>query len=1005
MNNFLPILIPNTVHPLSLSRAISKKQNKKSNFSIGYNRRTTMIFKKTLTVLLILIACFANEIFAGDTGKLAGKVTDKKTGEPLIGANILILSKWVEGKEVKLDYSMGAATDYVGDFYLLNIQPGLYSVKASYVGYLSEIQTQVEIYVDKTTTINFQLTPQVVTSEEVLVVGYQKGNVESDLTATKNIYDVGKIESLPGVNDIGDIVALQADVSDGHFRGGRSGESLYLIGGSSIVNPLTNSTSFEPMTLAFQQVEVYTSGFSAEYGNVQSGVINMVAKEGTNQWQTRADISSTNAYYKTWGGSVYNARNNYFFALMNNPEEWIDGVDPASGKILWTHFGINFPENYLPPVPITFPPTKLSREDSLRTAELVRALWLQSVKDIGLEYDKPDYKADLSISGPLAQNASVFMGARLRSVNPILPSTEPDMQKQVISQIIYRKSNSNKFKFNFNFNNQTTNEFDDNFFRYFEKVFNVVINTNDVYQYGLAWNHIFDQSTFLDFDLGLLTTFDEDQVNLLGPDELSTDYNDNSNWRFYTDPSGHTVGSLSTSNGTSKTNTYSLKTSVTSQIDKNNLIKSGLQLSYYDIDVDRRSGASNLSSLRLEQYHVYPFEGAFYVQDKMEFQGMIANLGLRWDFYDFNTSYYSDKFSPYRNPEFDPLDPASVQYSSELAAKADTKLTSVLQPRIGISFPVDEKTVLHLNYGVFTQRPAFQYIYVDRFKIAPEPNFVRLGNPELKPERTISYDVGIVRSLPLGFYLDLSAYLKDVSNLLQYAIYVDNSGNQYETFINKEYADVKGFHINLEKNDGLIRGFVRYNWQSATGKSAAVLGSTARTVLYESEPSSDILPAPEDIYLDFDRTHKVLVNMSLQTGSNNDFSLFGSDILDNIILSATFRFQTGRPFTYDVSGQGLRFNLRTPDERDLKIRFSKKISVGSTDLNFYVEGYNVLNQKTYNYDRTFSEDPNNPYRTIYVEDNADLMTERQFDPYTTNIESYLIGNTPRYFRFGVDLRF
>jgi outer membrane receptor protein involved in Fe transport len=964
-----------------------------------------MIFKKNITLILIVILCCTKSIYPGDTGKLAGKITDKATSEPLVGANILIISRWVEGKEVKLDFTMGAATDLDGDFYILNIQPGLYSVKASYVGYLSEIQTKVEIYVDKTTNINFQLASQVVTSDEVLVVGYQKGNVESDLTATKNTYDVGKIESLPGVNDIGDIVGLQADVSDGHFRGGRTGESLYLIGGSSIVNPLNNSTSFDPMTLAFQQVEVYTSGFSAEYGNVQSGVINMVTKEGTNQWETRADISSTNAYYKTWGGSVYNARNNYFFTLMNNPEQWIDGVDPASGKILWTHFGINYPENYLPPVPLTFPPTKLTREDSLRTAELVRTLWLQSVKDIGLEYDKPDYRVDLSLSGPLAQNATIFMAARLSSVNPILPSSEPDIQRQVISQIVYRQSNSNKFKLIFNYNDQTTNEFDDNFFRYFEKVFNVVINTNEAYQYGLEWNHIFDQSTFLDVKLGLLSTFDEDQVNLLGPDELSTSYNDNSNWRFYTDPSGHTVGSLSTSNGTSKTNSYSFNTSITSQINKNNLVKSGLQLSYYDMDIDRRSGASNLSSLRLEKYHVYPFEGAFYAQDKMEFQGMIANIGLRWDFYDFNTSYYLDKFSPYRNPEFNPLDATSKQYSGELAAKADTKLTSVLQPRIGISFPVDEKTVLHLNYGVFTQRPAFQYIYVDRYKLAPEPNCVRLGNPELKPERTISYDVGIVRSLPLGFYLDLSAYLKDVSNLLQYAIYVDNAGNQYETFINKEYANIKGFHINLEKNDGLIRGFVRYNWQSATGKSAAVLGSTARTVLYESDPASDILPAPEDIYLDYDRTHKVLVNLTLQTGDGTDFSLFGTDILKDFSLSATFRFQTGRPFTYDASGQGLRFNLRTPDERDLKIRISKKISVGNTDLNFYVEGYNVLNQKSFNYDRTFSEDPTNPYRAIFVEDIANLMTERQFAPYTTNIESYLIGNTPRYFRFGVDLRF
>ena len=155
-----------------------------------------MYFDKFRVFFLILALCFSFELYAGDTGKLAGRITDKNSSEPLVGANIVILSRWVDDKEIKLDYTLGAATDFEGEFYILNIQPGLYSVKASYVGYLPEIQTRVEIYVDKTTRIDFKLESQVVTSEEVLVVGYKKDEVESDLTATKNTYDVGKIESL-----------------------------------------------------------------------------------------------------------------------------------------------------------------------------------------------------------------------------------------------------------------------------------------------------------------------------------------------------------------------------------------------------------------------------------------------------------------------------------------------------------------------------------------------------------------------------------------------------------------------------------------------------------------------------------------------------------------------------------------------------------------------------------------------------------------------------------------
>lgn len=963
------------------------------------------LVKKTLLLFSFWTILTLN-LYAGETGKIAGRITDFETGEPLAFANLSIISKWIDGVENKFDKHIGAASDINGEYFLLNISPGEYNLKVSYIGYYDEIRTKVSINVDKTTRIDFSLKSKALNvTGDVVVTAFSADKAERDLTATKSSYDLSKIESLPGVNDIGDILSLQADVSDGHFRGGRSGESLYLIGGNSIVNPLNNSRAFNPMSIAFEQVEVYTSGFSAEYGNVQSGVINMITKEGnSSKWQTRIDVASTNEYYKTWGGSVYDKRNLIYFDLMNNPEEWVDGVDPASGKILWTHFGINFPENYLPVPPFTFPPTRLTREDSIRTASLVRSLWLQSARDVGLEYKKPDYRVDMALSGPLAENLALFVAGRYGAVNPILPSSEPDLEMQFLSSITYKPNQNDKFKLLLNYNEQTQNEFDSDFFRYFERTFNININTNHSTQIGLEWNHVYSQSTFMDVKLGLLTTNDRDRINLLNSNEYSNIYNDNSNWRFYTDPSGHSVGNLNTSIGENNTKSFSISGSITSQLDNYNLVKAGLQLFYYDIDVNRRLSASNESSLRLEKYHKFPIEGAIYIQDKMEFEGMVANIGLRYDFYDFNTEYYTDKYSPFRNPNFNPKDPESPYFSSSLAGKEKTKFNSVLQPRIGISFPVDDRTVLHLNYGVFTQRPAFQYIYVNRFKLSPEPNFVRLGNPQLEPEKTISYDIGIVRNLPFGFSIDLSAYLKDISNLVQFAIYIDESGNQYETFDNKEYADVKGFQVDLEKNEGFLRGFLKYSWQSSTGKSGSVFGVGARSVLLENDPVNNTLPEPEDVYLDYDRTHRVLANLTLKT-DDDGLGIGGFKPFSNMAISATYTYQSGRPFTYDASGQGLRFNLRTPNENDLKIRIEKTILFGLTSLNIYLEGFNLLNEQVFDYDRTFSENPNNRYRAAYVEDNENLFVEDQFAPYTTNIESYLLGNQPRHFRFGVSLKF
>jgi hypothetical protein len=946
-------------------------------------------------IIFFVLSCIA---YAGETGKLAGKITNNSTGETLIGANVFITGVWVDDKVEDFDQMMGAASDINGEYYILNIPPGTYNVKVSYVGYQEQIVTQIKITSDRTTRVDFSLSPETYETGEVLVTAYAPETVEKDLTATKQIYSLENMENLTGINDLGDILKLQADYSGGHFRGSRSGEAIYLVSGSSIVNPLTNSVSYEPISIGLQQVEVYTSGFSAEYGNVQSGVVNTVQKEGGRTWQTFGEINGTNSYYKTFGGSVYDVRNNLYYEMLKNPDEWLDGTDPKSGKILWTYFGINFPENYIVPVPITWPPSERTREDSLKSSELVRKMWLQSARDIGLEYDKPDYRVNFSVGGPLADNLTMFFATTQNVVNPFLPSVDPDVQRQIMSNLVFKPTPEHKFKAFFNYNHQDVNVFTSDFFRWYERQLDITYNTLESRQFGLEWNFFPSQSTFYEFKFAELYVRDQDRINLLQNDSYSTVFNDNSNWRFYTSPSGQTVGSMNTTAGNSQSYTYNFNANITSQLNTTNMIKGGLQLSYYDLLVENRLSATNSSSLRTESYNTFPYEGALYVQDKLEFEGLITNIGLRFDFYNFNTTYYTDKFSPYRNPDYDPTNPTSPYYDEDLAAKEETTLQTFLEPRIGISFPVSEQTVLHLNYGVYIQRPAFQYVYVNRFKLEGNPNYVRLGNPELEPERTIMYDIGIVRSIPGGFQVDLSAYLKDVSNLIQYAIYEDVGGNQYQTFDNREYADITGFSISLERYSGWLNGFIRYNWESATGKSAQVIGPVDRAVFYENDPGRTILPAAEDIPLDYDRTHKFVGNILLK--APDDYG-----VLSKSSFSVTYKFLSGRPFSWDATGQGLRFNQRTPNENDLQMRIDKGFSVGNVDFLIYLEGYNLLNEEVYDYENTFSEDPENPYRQRYVEDPENIFVETEYAPYVTSTEAYLIGNQPRHFRLGLTLKF
>lgn len=954
-------------------------------------------------IIFMFITCilFPTGLFAGITGKISGKVIDKNTEEPLLGVNIVI-----EGT------TMGAATNEDGEYFVINIPPGRYNVKALYIGYAIKSITDVLVNVDRTTRLDFELETTVLKGEEVIVSAYRPDVLEPDLTATRQTYDVGEIESLPGINDIEDIIYLQADVDGGHFRGGRSGEAIYLVAGAEITNPLTRARTFAPITIGLEQVEVYTSGFSAEYGNVQSGIINIVPKEGGRNWKTEFELSGTNPYYKNWGGSVYDPEVNEFYDTLLDPEEWLDGLDPVSGRQLIDFSAIDFEDTYVPQKKPGWPPQPPpTREDSLRTVSLTRIMWLQLVRQVGLDYASPDFSSEFSTGGPLSEKITLFLATRFNSIQPFIPTPFRDRNVQVMGNIVYRLNQNNKLTFIYNYNHEFENDIPSNFYRWFEPTLNVSKVTETIQQLGIRWNHVFSTSTFMDIKVTELSTLEKEGIEVVESDQYTQDYNEDSNWRFSKSPSGHNGGKFTTSKGDNKTKTLNFTGNITSQLKNRNLMKSGFQFNYYEMDVDHKMSTTNRISMRWDKYTVFPFEGALYFQDKMEYEGFIANVGLRYDFYNFNTEYYTNVFSPYRNPDFDPTNPETGEfYDAEHAAKEKTKFTSALQPRIGFSFPVSDKTVLHLNYGVFTQRPAFVYIFVSRLKLDANPDFERLGNAQLEYEKTIAYDMGVVRLLPFGFYLDLSAYYKNVSNQVQFAQYVDRDGFVYDSFDNREYADIKGFHISLEKKYGFIRGNIRYNWESATGQASSPLGAADQVAHYEGEAEKDHLRDPKDINLDFNRIHKLVVNLGLRTSSQAGFEIMNMRPLANLSLSSTYRFLSGRPFTWDVKGQGLRFNQRTPDEHHMTARLEKGFISGGTTITAYIEAYNVLKEKVWHYNRTFSEDPENIYRARYMQymeerDIDKVLKESDFAPYVTSLEPYLFDNSPGYFRFGVIFKF
>ena len=95
---------------------------------------------------VLAVLCVFSLAFAGQTGKISGRVTEAGTGNPLIGTNVI-----VDGT------SFGAATDENGEYFIINLPPGMYSVTFSMIGYAEYNATAVSVSMDVTTPLEASL--------------------------------------------------------------------------------------------------------------------------------------------------------------------------------------------------------------------------------------------------------------------------------------------------------------------------------------------------------------------------------------------------------------------------------------------------------------------------------------------------------------------------------------------------------------------------------------------------------------------------------------------------------------------------------------------------------------------------------------------------------------------------------------------------------------------------------------------------------------------------------
>ncbi|UCC43490.1 MAG: TonB-dependent receptor [Candidatus Zixiibacteriota bacterium] len=415
-------------------------------------------------------------------------------------------------------------------------------------------------------------------------------------------------------------------------------------------------------------------------------------------------------------------------------------------------------------------------------------------------------------------------------------------------------------------------------------------------------------------------------------EDANGDYNgtiheDNYGWDLdYTDP----YEALGFTSGDDFDPTYllrrteynSVSAGLVQQVNKANQVKIGVEARKYDIFKDFRQFYN--AKPYAETFACQPIYASAYLQDKIEYAYVIVNAGLRWSYRDSDMRYNR------------PVDPVTWEYT-------DSEPKSHLAPRLGVSFPVSENSVMHFNYGVYYQTPKFRYLYFN-----PQGDISSglplMGNPDLTPEQTTSYELGLDHLIDDDLRLDVTAYYKDIEQLVttrQMPV-----GTVMPTwFTNDDYGKVQGVDLSLEKlpGGGFFSGSISYTYMIATGN-----GSDPLEPYYAFNSDDSALPVTE-YPLDFDQRHTLTAALDWRLPESWEGNWMGMRIPGHWGLSLVGYFGSGLPYTKtDANGNrlGERNEGRLPSHFTVDMRFSKHFRIASGNvLTFFVEVDNLFNER------------------------------------------------------------
>ncbi|HLP15564.1 MAG TPA: TonB-dependent receptor [Bacteroidota bacterium] len=929
--------------------------------------------------LRLLLLVLVPGIMFAQSGKIRGSVVDGKTKDPIVGASVV-----VEGT------NMGATTDVNGNYLILNIQVGTYTIKASCIGYRARTVSNIRVNTDLTTEANVVLTSEDVQMQAVEIVA-SRPLVNKSATGAVRIINADAIEKMParGVNAA---ISLEPGVVEngGNFyiRGGRADETGFSLDGVAIKDVVNGGRSVSITAEALEQIQVLTGGYTAEFGGSSSGLVRSDLKSGSETWKLMV-LGETDNYtklgQKSLGGYSYGysdvtvtaggpvaVENLRVFGSAQITKQGDPGANAGNPSArVWDGYNYQNVRMFGTPTPV-HPEKNDAGVYPVDTLNLVGTPGntmggndLRSTFTGTISYALSSLQ--LKASGSYSKNTGQFSTLTANLLNQARLGKYDNTNGFGNLKATYWLDTKTSIEagYAYTFNNQE--QYDPAFGKGADKIRYYGDSTeNAKYGYTLRADGLnFPAYQIMlgtkDDAVGELPAFNQygSQVAAYFKSKLSQssarlnissqltntielkmggEYNATTYRRF--NPAGQRNWAINFKDSTLNPSDMSPTGMLAKRIRNYGPDNLGYDVFGNEIDNDIVYNGATLDLGARK-----PVTAAGYVQSKIELSDIVLNVGLRYD-------YISSDGIDWANPH-------SITFVDSLAAiqSGNFKVSpahNYVSPRIGFSFPVTDRTVFHAQYGRFIQQPrlAESYRGTPLFYSIIKGGFF-YQNPAafgIEPEQTTSYELGFEQQVGAAAALDVTAFYKDIVGQVTYTNIASTSPvhGGYVAYVNGDFATTKGleFKFTLRRTQR-IQAQLSYTLSDARGT-----GSTPNALAgaWGSPLGGGVFTPKYIVPLTFNQTHRGSASLDYRFGKND-----GGPILSELGLNLLAQFNSGSNFTrltFGTPDNATDPRFRSPIEEigasttpwyfQFDARLDKSFDFGPVNLNVYVYVINIL---------------------------------------------------------------